>query len=375
MIEPLKHITAENIVSLEKLVYFLESQGETKQQLFSAARNIKLSHIGNVVHFRGLIEFSNVCRKNCYYCGIRKDNVQVKRYTLTEDEIISAAQFAYENGYGSIVLQSGENTSPAFIEFIEKIIKKIHANTAGKLGITLSLGEQTEETYRRWKEAGAHRYLLRIETSNPELYKKLHPNDHLHSYTTRLDCLLNLKKLNYQVGTGVMIGLPFQTLHDMANDLLFMYQFDIDMCGMGPYIEHAQTPLFAYRCTLLPLQQRFELTLKMIALLRILMPDINIAATTALQAIDPMGREKAIQMGANIIMPNITPAKYREHYLLYENKPCTDENADDCLTCLEARISMIDHRIGKNTRGDSLHFQKRQRNFQAYEPQLPGEDQ
>ncbi len=357
-----QYIDLETVLSAEEIVHFLNSEGDTTLQLFTTARKIKLNYIGNVVHFRGLIEFSNICRKNCYYCGIRKDNNAVQRYTLSEDEIVSAAQFAHQNGYGSIVLQSGELASPQFTDFIERILRKIHDTTNGQLGITLSLGEQTEETYLRWKQAGAHRYLLRIETSNPALYQQLHPNNPLHSFHSRLNCLLTLKKLDYQVGTGVMIGLPFQTPEDLANDLLFMRQLDIDMCGMGPYIEHEQTPLYAYKDSLLPLQKRFDLTLKMIALLRILMPKINIAATTALQAIDPLGREKAIQIGANIIMPNITPSKYRQHYLLYENKPCTDENADDCLSCLEARISMINHRIGKNERGDSLHYQQRKRN-------------
>jgi len=370
----LTYFDTEALLSPQGLIRLLESEGELQDQLFAKARNTKMLHIGNVVHFRGLIEFSNVCRKNCYYCGIRRDSKQVSRYTMSSDEIIATARYAYENGFGSVVLQSGEINSPTFTEFIENIIKKIHEETGGQLGITLSLGEQTEETYLRWRQAGAHRYLLRIETSDPLLYNRLHPNDTLHSYNTRLDCLLTLKKLDYQVGTGVMVGLPFQTITDLANDLLFMYHLDIDMCGMGPYIEHAQTPLYEYRDDLLPLKQRFQLTLRMIALLRLLMPDINIAATTALQAIDPMGREKAIQIGANIIMPNITPAKYRNHYLLYENKPCTDENADDCLSCLEARVSMINHRIGKNTRGDSKHYQKRQRNSFAHEPHLSGKN-
>jgi len=368
----LPYFDTQTLFSVQGLIRLLESEGELQDQLFARSRQAKLSNIDNIVYFRGLIEFSNACQKNCYYCGIRKSNTQVKRYTLTADEIIAAARYAHENGFGSIVLQSGEINSPSFTEFIENIIKKIHKETEGKLGITLSLGEQNEQTYLRWRKAGAHRYLLRIETSNPGLYQRLHPNDDLHSFDTRLHCLKTLKKLDYQVGTGVMIGLPFQTTTDLANDLLFMHQLDIDMCGMGPYIEHAQTPLYAYRDTLLPLSQRFQLTLKMIALLRLLMPDINIAATTALQAIDPMGREKAIQIGANIIMPNITPAKYRNQYLLYENKPCTDENADDCLSCLEARISMIKHRIGKNTRGDSLHYQKR--NMQTYESHLSGKN-
>ena len=200
---------------------------------------------------------------------------------------------------------------------------------------------------------------MRIETSNRDLYAKLHPNDSKHDYDQRLNCLKTLKKLNYQVGTGVMIGLPFQTLDHLADDLLFFRDFDIDMCGMGPYIEHEHTPLFQYGDQLLPLTERFDLSLKMIALLRIMMKDINIAATTAMQTIDPQGREKALKVGANIIMPNLTPIKYRESYLLYENKPCLDEEASECQKCLEARIHIAGDTIGYGEWGDSKHFRNR----------------
>jgi biotin synthase len=207
--------------------------------------------------------------------------------------------------------------------------------------------------------AGAHRYLLRIEVSNPELYGKLHPNDRHHDYNERIGALRRLRKTGYQVGTGVMIGLPFQTLPDLADDLLFFREFDIDMAGMGPYIEHEDTPLFRFRNELLPLRERFLLSLKMVALLRILMKDINIAATTAMQAIDPQGREKALLVGANVIMPNLTPLKYRQDYLLYENKPCLDEESEECKSCLEARIALAGDEIGYGEWGDSKHFNRR----------------
>jgi biotin synthase len=242
---------------------------------------------------------------------------------------------------------------------METLLKRIHRETGNSLHITLSLGEQTEETYRRWFDAGAHRYLLRIEVSNPELYRKLHPNTKNHDYQTRLDALHLLRKTGYQVGTGVMIGLPFQTVDDLADDLLFFRAFDIDMAGMGPYIEHVDTPLFRYTEQLLPLKERFDLALKMVACLRIMMKDINIAATTAMQTIDPQGREKALLVGANVIMPNLTPVKYRQDYLLYENKPCLDEEAEECKSCLEARIHMAGDAIGYGEWGDSRHFGKR----------------
>lgn len=194
------------------------------------------------------------------------------------------------------------------------------------MGITLSMGEQSRETFERWKEAGAERYLLRIEASNRELYHKLHPHDDNHSYEKRLNALKLLQDCDYQVGTGVMVGLPFQTTSNLADDLLFFKDFDIDMIGLGPYIEHEDTPLYQYSDQLKPQAERFELSMRMVALLRILMKDVNIAATTAMQSIDELGREKVIKVGANVLMPNITPVRYREGYLLYENKPCLDED-------------------------------------------------
>lgn len=354
----------ETIISKEKLnrrdlVQMLSATGNDKTLLFNRAREVRQSLLGNKVHFRGLVEFSNICGKDCYYCGIRKSNHKSQRYNLTDEQILDAARFAHENNFGSLVLQAGEIQSPAFTDRIEALLKKIKELSGGRLGITLSLGEQPGEVYRRWFEAGAHRYLLRIETSNPELYRKYHPDDTLHDFYKRLECLQELKALGYQTGTGVMIGLPFQQVAHLADDLLFMRDFDVDMVGMGPYIEHQDTPLFRFRSELLPIRERFELSLKMIASLRILMKDINIAAATALQAIDPVGREKALQVGANIIMPNITPGKFRNDYALYENKPCVDEEPGTCRTCMDVRIQLADGEIGYGEWGDSLHFEKR----------------
>jgi biotin synthase len=345
--------------SREELIYLLSLQGAAKTRLFERAARVKEEQVGNKVYFRGLIEFSNICAKNCLYCGIRHDNTVINRYNLTDDEILTAARFAYENNYGSLVLQSGEVETASFVKRIEKLLLAIHKLTNSQLRITLSCGEQEKDTYRRWFESGAQRYLLRIESSNSELYRKLHPQDKQHSFYRRLNSLYHLQETGYQVGTGVMIGLPFQTPDDLAGDLLFMKQFDIDMIGMGPYLEHKDTPLYVNHEQLLPQTERFQLTLKMIALLRIIMKDVNIAATTALQAIDKLGREKAIKVGANVIMPNITPGKYRDDYLLYQDKPCTEENASDCKTCLEARIALTDHEIAYGEWGDSKHFQKK----------------
>lgn len=343
----------------DELVFLLNCEGDAKTKLFSHAAEVKARYVGRKVYFRGLIEMSNKCRKNCLYCGIRAGNNQVHRYTLTDEEVLDAVRFAWKNRYGSIAIQTGEVSTAEFITRIETLLDKINQATNHELGITLSLGEQTEETYRRWYNKGGIRYLLRIESSNRELYSKLHPNDGHHVYDERIECLRALKRVGYQVGTGVMIGLPFQTLEHLAEDLLWMQEMDVDMVGMGPYVEHPNTPLYQYRHTLLPLTERFNLALKMTALLRILMKDINIAAPTALQAIDPLGREKAIKVGANIVMPNITPGAYRNDYKLYENKPCTDDAADDCKSCLEARIQLTGDQIGYGEHGNSKHFYRR----------------
>jgi len=349
-------ILEQSSLTQSDLQQLLLSEGDEKLLLFKKGGEVKNLFVGNKVYFRGLIEFSNVCDKDCYYCGIRNSNFLVRRYNLTDVEILNAARFADENRFGSVVLQSGENGSPAFADRITNLVRQIKKLSNGKLGITLSVGEHSEAVYRRWFEAGAHRYLLRIETSNQSLYNKIHPLDQQHDFNHRMDCLHSLKAIGFQTGTGVMIGLPFQTTSDLADDLLFFQRFGIDMVGMGPYIEHSDTPLYAFRDELLPILDRFDLSLKMIAALRILMKDINIAAATALQAIDPLGREKGIKVGANIIMPNVTPGIYRNDYSLYENKPCVDEEPAQCKGCLDARISLADGEIGYGEWGDSKHF-------------------
>jgi biotin synthase len=340
----------------EEITALLKKSGIQQESLFEKARKIKEENIGNKVFFRGLIEFSNRCSKDCFYCGIRKSNEKVVRYNVSDDEILDACRFAWEKGFGSVVLQSGELTSKTFVNRVDKLLQKIKQLSNNELGITLSCGEQTRETYKRWFESGAHRYLLRIESSNRELYYKIHPENKTHSFENRMVSLHHLKETGYQTGTGVMIGLPFQTVEDLADDLLFFKKLDIDMCGMGPYIEHENTPLFQYRDLLKTKQERFNLALKMIAVLRLLMPDINIAAATALEAIDPQGREKAVAAGANIIMPNLTPHQYLENYLLYENKPIRGEDIIQSIGELENRLRKSGCEIGYNSWGDSKHF-------------------
>ena len=326
--------------------------------LFAAAYTVKCREIGRVVSFRGLVEFGNACEKDCFYCGIRRSNGKVRRYRLDADEIVREAEWAFKAGYGSIVLQSGELAGEANAAFVEGVLRRIHAMAGDDFGITISLGEQTEDVYRRWREAGAHRYLLRIETSNPALYAKLHPAG--HSWERRRDCLRALRRCGYQVGTGVMAGLPGQTTDDLAADIEFFAAEDVDMIGMGPYIPHPDTPLGKDAPWSPELRrERLELGLRMIAATRLYLHDVNIAAATALQALDPEGREKGLLAGANVMMPNITEPGRRADYQLYAGKPCLDENAAACRSCLERRIAAIGETVLWNKRGDSPHWRGR----------------
>jgi biotin synthase len=350
-------ILKKEVLSRSDLITLLFAGPEESQLILKKAAEVKASHIGNKVHLRGLIELSNICSKNCFYCGIRKENKAVNRYVVDDAEVEEAISFAMENNLGSIVIQSGELSGEVFVSRIERLVLKAKEMSGGKLGITLSCGEQTKETYRRWKAAGAHRYLLRIETANKQLFHKIHPNDRNHDYYRRINAVQSLKELGYQTGTGVMIGLPFQTIEDLADDLLFMKTMGIHMCGMGPYVEHEHTPLYKFKDQLLPKDERVNLTLKMIALLRIMMKNINIASTTALQAMVNGGREKALRAGANIMMPNITPGIYRNNYALYNNKPGTEEEAEDSRKNLEALINRAGCQVAYGEWGDSRHFQ------------------
>lgn len=349
------NFTKENIIEL------LEERDQNRvQQLYDDAFKTKIDNVGNKVYLRGLVEITNICRKNCLYCGIRRDNPSNDRYEIDIEDVIPAARFAYEQGYGSMVIQGGERHDKKFRDKITSILKEVRKiSSESPLGITLSLGEQPFDVYQEWFEAGAHRYLLRIESSTQELFEKIHPVDESHSFQTRLTALEDLRRAGYQVGTGVMIGLPFQTLGHLADDLLFFKSFDIDMCGMGPYLEHSQTPLYQYKDLLIPKEERLELSLKMVAILRLMMPKINIAATTAMQSIDPAGREKAILAGANVIMPNLTLTEVRGDYSIYENKPGVGEDASITSSSLERMLQNAGIPIGYNEWGDSLHFKDR----------------
>ncbi|NLK49254.1 MAG: [FeFe] hydrogenase H-cluster radical SAM maturase HydE [Candidatus Cloacimonetes bacterium] len=323
------------------------------KELYARAYDVKTQYIGRKVWFRGIIELSNICSKDCFYCGIRSGNPSVSRYTISPEEVVEEARWCYEQGYGSIVLQAGERSDSTWTELISKLLRQIKEVSGGKLGITLSLGEQSKDIYRQWFDAGAHRYLLRVETTNAHLYKELHPPD--HSFENRVKCLGYLREVGYQVGTGVMIGLPNQSLADLADDLLFFYDIDIDMIGMGPFIPHKDTPLGHLVPSHNP-EEAIELGLKMIAASRIFLKDVNIASTTALQALREDGRELGLLAGANIIMPNVTDTSYRRGYQLYEGKPHLDENASDSRDSLQQNIEAIGETIAYNEWGDSAHF-------------------
>jgi len=347
-------------LSANELVCLLAIRDEEElQALFDCAYAVKQQYVGRMVYLRGIIECSNICIKDCYYCGIRRGNKKVERFQMDEEEILHEALWAYKAAYGSCLIQSGERQDEEYIAMIERVVRRIKEETGGKLGITLSLGEQSEETYRRWRNAGAHRYLLRIETTNPDLYAALHPAS--HRLDARKKCLAALRRTGYQVGTGVMIGLPGQTLRDLANDILFMKEIDVDMIGMGPYIPHRDTPLGKKISpyTRKRKKEALRLGLKMIAVARLMLKDINIAASTALQALDESGREQGLLAGANVIMPNVTGTGYRPNYQLYENKPCIDENSNQSRERLYKRIKEVGETIGFKEWGDSPHYFKR----------------
>ena len=320
-----------------------------EEALCREAYRVKVATVGPEVYLRGLVEISNICVKDCLYCGIRR-SVQCSRYELSEEEVMAAARVAASRRYGSLVIQGGERADRKFTQKITRLLKAIKAIDTGEdppLGVTLSLGEQPREVYEEWFHAGAHRYLLRIESSNPDLYRKIHPAD--HSYDRRIRALQDLKELGYQAGTGAMIGLPYQTAQDMADDLLFYKEMDVPMVGMGPYNPHPETPLTLSGVPYPSAQKRFSLGLKMIALLRLLVPDINIAAATALEILDPRGREKGILSGANVLMPNLTPPQQMVKYNLYDRKTL---NASDVQSLAEQGIP-----IGYGRWGDSKHYQ------------------
>jgi biotin synthase len=338
------------------------------ERLRHAAYDLTTEIIGDKVHYRGIVEFSNRCTLNCRYCGIRRDNLAVERYHLSKTEVVESAVWAAENHYGSVCLQAGERRDPPFIDFVTDCIHEIRRRTVSETlpdgaSITLSLGEQSLDIYRRWREAAGEadcmRYLLRMETSNPALFAHLHPHgfEHEKAYASRIQALENLREAGFQVGTGGMIGLPGQTLTDLCADIRCYQRLDVDMLGMGPYILSYGADMRAEG--MLEPAPLLQLALNMLAVCRLVLRDVNIAAATALQVLAEDGRELGIAYGCNIIMPNITPRAVRKRYQLYDNKPCIDEEPTDCRACLEGRIRKMGRRVGWNEWGCSRHFRRR----------------
>lgn len=326
--------------------------------LYRKASAVRDIHLGNNVFLRGLIEYSNICGKNCLYCSIRRENHSIDRYSLTNDEVIEAAMTAFRLNYGSIALQAGGNSSQEFAENIEVLIRTIRRMTGNRLGITLSLGEQTRETYRRWYDAGAHRYLLRIEAASEALFRKVHPDDDMQAYHRRLECLKIIKETGYQTGTGLVVGLPSQTMSHLADDIVFIRDFDADMCCLGPFIEHSETPSGIRGSDNLFMKERFNLTLRMIAIIRIIMKDINIIAATAIQSVDPSGREKAIACGANVVMPNLTPAHHRHRNQVPNGRPRIIEISETNVSGLDFNL-IPGMNLSLGLMGDTPHFSRR----------------
>ncbi len=311
---------------------------ESAQQIISGADHLRAQTVGPAVHLRGLIEFSNYCRNNCLYCGLRRDNQQVSRYRMTAAEIIETAGEGAKLGYKTVVLQSGED--PAYSgEVIAEIIREVKQFG---LVVTLSLGEREPWEYELWRAAGAERYLMRHETADPVLYQKLHPGQ---SLLQRITLLKALKELNYQVGTGFIVGLPGQTPDILWRDLELAWKLQAEMVGIGPFIPHPETPLGKEP------GGTVDQTCIMVALARLSLPYALIPATTALGSIDRFGREAALQAGANVLMPNLTPTFYRADYQIYPNKICLGEGAAECRGCITGRI----HSIGRTVAADPGH--------------------
>lgn len=314
---------------------------KTAQRLADEALRLRRKIYGNAVYTRGLIEFTNICKNDCLYCGIRRSNRNAVRYRLTPEEILSCCESGYELGYRTFVLQGGEDpyyTDDIMADIVRSIKKKYP-----ECALTLSIGERSYESYKLFREAGADRYLLRHETASEELYGMLHPEE--MSLEKRKQCLYDLKRLGYQVGAGFMVGAPGQRMEHLAEDLEFLKKLQPQMVGIGPFIPHHDTP-FAEEPA-----GSVKLTLFLLSVIRILLPNVLLPATTALGTLDPLGREKGMKAGANVVMPNLSPVKNRKQYELYDNKICTGEEAAECRGCLGRRMESVGFQLVSD-RGD-----------------------
>lgn len=333
LIDIIKKVQLTHSLNKQELVSILKDDS-SDAILFAAANEVRKKYVGDEVHLRGLIEFSNICKCNCFYCGLRKDNASVQRYRMSVDEIISLAGKAKDYSYKTVVLQSGED---AFFDK-EKMCKVISSIKALNLALTLSIGEKSYEEYKAYKDAGADRYLLRIETTDKKLYQKLHPS---MSFENRINCLQNLKSLGYEVGTGCLVGLPEQSDESLADDILFFKKLGADMIGLGPFIPCPDTPLQNTQ------GGTFTKALKVMALTRLILPDINIPATTAMETLQQNGRILALQSGANVVMPDVTDEDCKQKYTIYPGKAGLNNTAQDYKNSIVKSIKAIGRTISQ----------------------------
>ena len=335
----------DHTLAREEYARLLEASGdpEVRSRLSREAVRLRKLYYGDKVFTRGLIEFTNYCKNNCYYCGIRCQNPHAKRYRLSREEILDCCENGYGLGFRTFVLQGGED--PFFTdERMTEIIREIKTRYPD-CALTLSIGERSFESYRRFREAGADRYLLRHETADEAHYRKLHPEN--LTLANRKRCLRDLKALGYQVGAGFMVGSPGQTSAELAEDLCFLEELQPEMVGIGPFIPHHETPFAEAEAG------SVDLTLFLLSVIRILLPKVLLPATTALGTLDPQGREKGLLAGANVVMPNLSPVKNRKQYDLYDNKICTGEEAAECRECLARRVESVGYRL-VTERGDAV---------------------
>lgn len=328
----IERLQKEHSLSLSEYEYLIENRCEEAAQLLSSSADaVRKKIYGNSVFIRGLIEISNICKNDCLYCGIRKSNLNCERYRLTEKQILECADEGYALGFRTFVLQGGEDgyfTDEVLCRIVRKI-KAAYPNCA----VTLSLGERSHDSYQHLFDAGADRYLLRHETADKLHYNRLHPEN--MSFENRMQCLQTLRGIGYQTGCGFMVGSPYQTAAMLAEDLKFIETFLPDMCGIGPFIPHRDTPFAAYA------SGTVELTCYLLSIIRLIHPSVLLPATTALGTIDPLGREKGIRAGANVVMPNLSPKAVRKKYELYNDKICTGEESAQCLQCLKRRMLSV----------------------------------
>ncbi len=333
MNELIKKAEETHNLSKEELVTLLKDDS-LNQEIFHAANRVRHKYVGDEVHLRGLIEFSNICKQNCLYCGLRRDNDQITRYRLEIDKAIDFAEKANSYGYKTLVLQSGEDSFYT-VDKMKHLIGKIKSLD---LALTLSIGEKAREEYEEYRKAGADRYLLRIETTDKKLYEQLNPG---MSFDNRVKCLKEIKELGYELGTGCMVGLPGQSIEFLADDILFFKEIGADMIGIGPFIPNHNTPLKDTE------SGAFEMSLKVMALTRLLLPDINIPATTAMETLNLKGRLIALQSGANVAMPNVTEGEYRKYYELYQGKICVNDTPAHCRSCITGQINSIGRTVSE----------------------------